>query len=143
MTPARKLVAEALGTLLLTSAVLGSGIMAQQLAHDPALALLCNTLATGAALITLLLMFGPISGAHLNPAVTVVMATTRDLSPRLAAGYIAVQIGAAIAGAVEDALAPLGVQVSSTRLQPHHVRALVRATGWEPDAAAFAGLEQP
>jgi glycerol uptake facilitator-like aquaporin len=100
MTTARKLVAEGLGTALLVAAVVGSGIMAQQLAKDPALALLCNTIATGGALVAILLMFGPISGAQLNPAVTVVMAMTRDLTPRLAAGYIAVQIAGAIAGAV-------------------------------------------
>ena len=97
---ARKLVAEGLGTALLVAAVVGSGIMAQQLAKDPAAALLCNTIATGAALVTILLMFGPISGAQLNPAVTVVMAMTRDLTPRVAAGYIAVQIAGGITGAV-------------------------------------------
>jgi glycerol uptake facilitator-like aquaporin len=97
---ARKLVAEGLGTALLVAAVVGSGIMAQQLAKDPAAALLCNTIATGGALVTILLMFGPISGAQLNPAVTVVMAMTRDLTPRVAAGYIAVQIAGGIAGAV-------------------------------------------
>ncbi len=100
VTPARKLVAEGLGTALLTAAVLGSGIMAQRLATDPALALLCNTLATGGALVAILLVFGPISGAQLNPAVTVPMALTRDLSPRLALGYIAVQCAGAILGAV-------------------------------------------
>jgi len=100
VTVARKLVAEGLGTALLVAAVVGSGIMAQQLAKDPAAALLCNTIATGGALVAILLMFGPISGAQLNPAVTVVMAMTRDLTPRMAAGYIAVQIAGAIAGAV-------------------------------------------
>ncbi len=100
MTVARKLVAEGLGTALLVAAVVGSGIMAQQLAKDPAAALLCNTIATGGALVALLLMFGPISGAQLNPAVTVVMAMTRDLTPRVAAGYIGVQIAGGIAGAV-------------------------------------------
>lgn len=100
MTIARKLVAEALGTALLVAAVVGSGIMAQQLAHDPATALLCNTIATGAALVAILLMFGPISGAHINPAVTVVLAMTRDLSPRAASGYIAAQLLGGIAGAV-------------------------------------------
>jgi glycerol uptake facilitator-like aquaporin len=100
VTAARKLVAEGLGTALLVAAVVGSGVMAQQLAHDPAAALLCNTIATGGALVAILLMFGPISGAQINPAVTVVMAMTRDLTPRLAAGYIAVQIIGAIAGAV-------------------------------------------
>jgi glycerol uptake facilitator-like aquaporin len=100
VSAARKLVAEGLGTTLLVAAVVGSGIMAQQLAKDPAAALLCNTIATGGALVALLLMFGPISGAHFNPAVTVVMATTRDLTPQLAAGYVVVQIAGAIAGAV-------------------------------------------
>ena len=100
MTASRKLVAEGLGTALLVAAVVGSGIMAQRLATDPAVALLCNTIATGGALVALLLVFGPISGAHLNPAVTVVMAATRDLTPRLAAGYVAVQSAGAIAGAV-------------------------------------------
>jgi glycerol uptake facilitator-like aquaporin len=100
VTPARKLVAEGLGTALLVAAVVGSGIMAQQLATDPAVALLCNTIATGAALLAILLVFGPISGAQLNPAVTIVMAATRDLTPRMAAGYIVVQIAGAIAGAV-------------------------------------------
>ena len=100
VTTARKLVAEGLGTALLVAAVVGSGIMAQTLAKDPAAALLCNTIATGGALVAILLMFGPVSGAQLNPAVTVVMAATRDLSPRLAAGYIIVQVAGAIAGAV-------------------------------------------
>jgi glycerol uptake facilitator-like aquaporin len=98
---ARRLVAEGLGTALLVAAVVGSGIMAQRLAHDDAaLALLANTIATGAALVALLLMFGPISGAHFNPAVTVCMAATRDLTPRMAAGYIAVQIAGGITGSV-------------------------------------------
>jgi len=100
VTTARKLVAEGLGTLLLVAAVVGSGIMAQHLAKDPAAALLCNTIATGAALVAILFMFGPVSGAQLNPAVTMVMALTRDLTPRLAARYIAVQIVGAIAGAM-------------------------------------------
>lgn len=100
VTVARKLVAEALGTALLVAAVVGSGIMAQRLAHDPALALLCNTIATGGALVAILLMFGPISGAQLNPAVTVCMAVTRDLPPAVAAGYIGVQVAGGIAGAI-------------------------------------------
>src|SRR5678815_5948801 len=100
VTSARKLVAEGIGTALLVAAVVGSGIMAQTLAKDPAVALLCNTLATGGALVAILLMFGSISGAQLNPAVTVVMAITKDLTPRLAAGYIAAQVIGAIAGAM-------------------------------------------
>jgi len=100
VTAGRKLVAEGLGTLLLVAAVVGSGIMAQQLAKDPAAALLCNTIATGGALVAILLMFGPVSGAQLNPAITLVMAMTRDLTPRMAAGYIVVQIAGGIAGAM-------------------------------------------
>jgi glycerol uptake facilitator-like aquaporin len=100
VTLARKLVAEGLGTMLLVAAVVGSGIMAQTLAGDPAVALLCNTIATGAALVAILLMFGPVSGAQLNPAVTVVMAATRDLTPRVAACYILAQVTGAILGAV-------------------------------------------
>jgi len=100
VTTARKLVAEALGTALLVAAVVGSGIMAQQLARDPALALLCNTIATGGALVAILLTFGPISGAQLNPAVTVCMAITRDLTPRLAAGYVLAQLAGGITGAI-------------------------------------------
>jgi glycerol uptake facilitator-like aquaporin len=98
VTFARKLVAEGLGTALLVAAVVGSGIMAQRLAHDPAAALLCNTIATGGALVAILLMFGPISGAQLNPAVTMVFA--RELGPRVALGYVAVQLVGGIAGAV-------------------------------------------
>lgn len=95
----RRLVAEGLGTLLLVAAVVGSGIMAQQLARDPAIALLCNTVATGGALVAILLMFGPTSGAHLNPVVTIVIAASRGLPPRLAVGYVTAQIAGAIAGA--------------------------------------------
>jgi glycerol uptake facilitator-like aquaporin len=96
----RRIVAEFLGTALLVAAVVGSGIMAQSLATDHAVALLANTLATGGALVAILLVFGPISGAHLNPAVTVVMATTKELSPQVAAGYIAAQIAGGIVGAL-------------------------------------------
>jgi glycerol uptake facilitator-like aquaporin len=99
-TPAQRLVAEALGTALLVAAVIGSGIMAQNLAADRAVALLANTLATGAALVAILLMFGPVSGAQLNPAVTVCMAITKDLPPSLAAGYVVAQICGGIAGAM-------------------------------------------
>ena len=100
VTLSRKLVAEALGTALLVMAVVGSGIMAQRLAQDPAITLLCNTLATAGALVAILLVFGPISGAQLNPAVTICMAIARDLTPAVAAGYIAVQLAGGIAGAL-------------------------------------------
>lgn len=100
MTPAKQLAAEAIGTAWLVAAVVGSGIMAQRLATDPAVALLCNTLATGGALVAILLVFGPVSGAHLNPAVTLALAATKQLTPRLAAGYIAAQIVGGVAGAI-------------------------------------------
>jgi glycerol uptake facilitator-like aquaporin len=97
---ARRCVAEALGTALLVAAVVGSGIMAQRLAQDPALALLCNTLANGGALVAILLTFGPISDAHLNPVVTIYVAATRGMTPALAAGYIGAQIAGGITGAI-------------------------------------------
>ncbi|HEY5936529.1 MAG TPA: aquaporin [Kofleriaceae bacterium] len=101
MTAARKLVAEGLGTLLLVAAVVGSGIMGVNLAGgNLAIALLANTLATAAALVTLILVFGPISGAHFNPVVTLVAALRGELAPAMAIGYATVQIAGAIAGAV-------------------------------------------
>jgi glycerol uptake facilitator-like aquaporin len=88
------------GTALLVAAVIGSGIMAQRLATDPAVALLANTIATGAALVAILLVFGPISGAHLNPAVTLSLAVMKQIAPRLAIAYVVAQILGAIAGAI-------------------------------------------
>jgi glycerol uptake facilitator-like aquaporin len=95
----RRLVAEALGTAFLLAAVVGSGIMAAKLAGgNGALALLCNTLPTGAILTVLILTFGPVSGAHFNPAVSVAFALRRELSWPEAAGYILVQIIGGIVG---------------------------------------------
>jgi glycerol uptake facilitator-like aquaporin len=95
----KRLVAEFLGTAFLLAGVVGSGIMAAKLAGgNGALALLCNTLPTGAILAVLILVFGPISGAHLNPAVSVACALRGELPWRESAGYIAVQIVGAIAG---------------------------------------------
>jgi len=94
----RRLGAEALGTAFLLMGVVGSGIMAERLTDDGALALLCNTIATGAILGVLILLFAPVSGAHINPAVTLVMALRGVLSPRLASAYVAVQIVGAVAG---------------------------------------------
>ena len=96
----RRLVAEALGTALLVATVVGSGIMAESLTKDVALALLGNTLPTGAILVVLITIFGPISGAHFNPAVTLVFALRRDLTPREALLYMTVQIAGGIAGTV-------------------------------------------
>ena len=95
----RRLAAEALGTAFLLMAVVGSGIMAQRLAGgNDALALLCNTVATGAALVVLISVFAPLSGAHFNPAVTLYFALRREIGWRDAMLYAAVQILAAIAG---------------------------------------------
>ncbi|WP_236632272.1 MIP/aquaporin family protein [Caulobacter sp. BP25] len=95
----RRLVAEGLGTALLLAVVVGSGIMGEQLAAgNTAIALLGNTLATGAALVVLIWIFGPISGAHFNPAVTLIAALRRDLSPGAALAYAAVQVGGAALG---------------------------------------------
>ena len=98
MTPARRLTAEVLGTALLVTAVVGSGIMADRLTDEIALALLANTIATGAALIALITIFAPISGAHFNPVVTLVMALRRDLPAALAIAYIAAQCAGGIMG---------------------------------------------
>jgi len=94
----RRLAAEALGTALLVATVVGSGIMAENLTKDVALALLGNTLATGAMLVVLITILGPISGAHFNPAVSLIFALKRDLMPRDALLYMAVQVGGGIAG---------------------------------------------
>ena len=94
----RRIAAEALGTALLVAAVVGSGIMAETLTKDVALALLGNTLPTGAILVVLITILGPISGAHFNPAVTLIFALKRDLSSREALSYVAAQIAGGIAG---------------------------------------------
>ena len=94
----RRLVAEALGTALLVATVVGSGIMAESLTRDVALALLGNTLPTGAILVVLIAVLGPISGAHFNPAVTLIFALKRELTPRDALLYIVVQIAGGIVG---------------------------------------------
>jgi glycerol uptake facilitator-like aquaporin len=96
---AQRAVAEWLGTAFLLAAVVGSGIMAQRLAGgNIALALLCNTLPTGAILVVLILTFGPLSGAHFNPAVSLAFALRGELPWSRAAFYIAVQVLGGIAG---------------------------------------------
>ncbi|HWM82284.1 MAG TPA: MIP/aquaporin family protein [Pseudolabrys sp.] len=96
---ARQLTAEALGTMLLLMVVIGSGIMGERLAGgNAALALLGNTLATGAILTVLIVLFGPVSGAHFNPCVTLAAAAGKTLRWPTAAGYIGVQILGALIG---------------------------------------------
>lgn len=96
----RRLAAETLGTALLVTTVVGSGIMAETLTKDVALALLCNTLPTGAILVVLITLLGPISGAQFNPAVTAVFALRRDLLAGEALLYVAAQIAGGILGTV-------------------------------------------
>ena len=132
---AQRALSEFLGTAFLLAAVVGSGIMAQRLAGgNVALALLCNTLATGAILPVIILMFGSVSGAHFNPAVSVAFALRGELSWGIAALYVAVQVVAAIAGAwIAHLMFDLPVwQVSST------VRS--GAGQWLAEAVATFGL---
>jgi glycerol uptake facilitator-like aquaporin len=95
----RRLLAEGLGSALLLAIVIGSGIMGERLAGgNVAVALLGNTLATGAGLVVLIAMFGPISGAHFNPAVTLAFVLRRQIGPFAALAYVAVQIVGAVLG---------------------------------------------
>src|SRR5271163_2249227 len=99
MTASRKYAAEAVGTAMLLIAVVGSGIMAERLAQgNIAIALLANALATGAALVALILTLGAISGAHFNPVVTLAEAAIGKLPWRHVTGYVFAQILGAFAG---------------------------------------------
>lgn len=95
---ARRLVAEALGTAVLVATVVGSGIMADRLTDDVALALLGNTVPTGAILVVLITILGPLSGAHFNPAVTAVFVARRELSAGDGLAYACAQVAGGIAG---------------------------------------------
>src|ERR1043166_2802513 len=130
----RRLVAEALGTALLVATVVGSGIMAETLATDAAVALLGNTLPTGAILVVLITMFGPVSGAHFNPAVSLVFALRREFSARDAACYVAVQIAGGIIGTMVAHLM-FGLPLLDASLK-------VRSGGaqWFAEAVAAFGL---
>jgi glycerol uptake facilitator-like aquaporin len=95
----RRLACECLGSAFLLATVIGSGIMAERLAGgNQALALLGNTLPTGAILVVLITMFGPISGAHFNPAVTAVFWLRQDIDGQIAAGYVLAQVAGALIG---------------------------------------------
>ncbi|OWO93321.1 aquaporin family protein [Rhizobium esperanzae] len=96
----RRLVAEAFGTATLVATVVGSGIMATSLTADTGLALLGNTLATGAMLVVLITVLGPVSGAHFNPAVSLVFAMSRSLPKRDFGGYVLAQTVGGVAGTI-------------------------------------------
>lgn len=100
MTLARPLAAELIGTALLTAVVFGSAMMGAQLTPDAGLGLLVSSLATGAALFVLITILGPVSGAHMNPAVTLSFALRRDIAPGVAFAFVLTQIVGAILGAV-------------------------------------------
>lgn len=94
----RKLAAEALGTGMLVATVVGSGIMGQRLTDDVALQLLCNTLPTGAILVVLITILGPVSGAHFNPAVTWAFLLRREITGGTSLAFVAAQIIGAVLG---------------------------------------------
>jgi glycerol uptake facilitator-like aquaporin len=130
----RRLVAEALGTVLLVATVVGSGIMAENLTRDVALALLGNTLATGAMLVVLISMLGPVSGAHFNPVVTLIFALRRELPPRDALLYVVVQIAGGIAGTmIAHAMFELPLLQASLKIRSGHAQ-------WLAEAVATFGL---
>src|SRR5215470_8447774 len=130
----RRLAAEALGTGILVATVVGSGIMAETLTKDVALALLCNTLPTGAILVVLITVLGPISGAHFNPAVTLVFTGKRELPVNEAVLYIVAQIAG---GAIGTMAAHLMFAYTLIDFSPK-----VRTGGaqWFAEAVAAFGL---
>src|SRR3954464_13311901 len=119
MNLARRAVAEGIGSAMLLATVVGSGIMGERLSGgNVALALLANSLATGAALVALILTFGPISGAHFNPVVALADAARGGLSWRLVPAYVGAQLAGAVIG-VATADVMFGVPVFSPS---RHVR---------------------
>lgn len=132
---ARPLVAETVGTLFLLATVVGSGIMAEQLAGgNAALALLGNTLATGAILVVLIFLFAPISGAHFNPAVTISFALRGEVDAAAACAYIGAQLAGAILGVwLAHAMFDLAILQSSVRVRSS-------AGQWLSEAVATFGL---
>ncbi len=99
-TLSRKLAAEAVGTALLVATVVGSGIMGDALSPDDGVALLANTLPTGAILVVLITLLGPISGAHFNPAVTAAFLMRREIAPPEAGAFVVAQCVGGAAGAI-------------------------------------------
>ena len=117
--PAQRLLAETLGTALLLAVVIGSGVMAERLSGGHmAIALLANTLATVGGLYALIVVFGPVSGAHFNPAVSLVMAFKRNLPWRLAGLYVVAQLLGAVLGAwLAHAMFEMEIVQFSTRVR--------------------------
>lgn len=150
---ARRLTAEALGTAFLLATVVGSGIMAETLAGgNVALALLGNTIPTGAILIVLIIMFGPISGAHFNPAVTLAFALKRQISLRDSGLYVVFQVIGGLLGVVaahvmfdvsiiqESVKARTGPAQWSAEVVATFglVSTILLTLRWRPDAVPFA-----
>jgi glycerol uptake facilitator-like aquaporin len=135
MSPQRRAASEFLGTAFLLAAVIGSGIMAQRLSGgNDALALLCNTLPTGAILTVLILIFGPVSGAHFNPAVSLAFALRGDISWPMVGTYLLAQLSGAFIGVwVAHLMFELSVWQFST-----HVR--TGSGQWLAEAVATFGL---
>jgi glycerol uptake facilitator-like aquaporin len=149
----RKLFAEALGSLLLAGVVVGSGILASRLsAGNDAVALLGNTVATGAILFVLVTALGPISGAHFNPAVTLVMALRREIGGGSAALYMLVQVAGCVLGAwLAHAMFELPIIQQATHVRAGPAQMLSEAVAtfalvftilgvsrWNPQATAAA-----
>ena len=131
---AQRLAAEAIGTAILVCAVVGSGIMADALSADDAVSLLGNTIPTGAILVVLIAILGPVSGAHLNPAVTFVFALQRTIPAAVALAYMGAQVAGGIAGTLlAQAMFDLPVFEIGTK---------VRSGGgqWIAEAVATFGL---
>ncbi|MGH7854198.1 MAG: aquaporin [Candidatus Binatia bacterium] len=120
MTLGRAAAAEAIGTALLLAIVVGSGIMGEQLAQgNAAVALLANSIATGAGLYTLIVVLGPVSGAHFNPVVSAVGVWDRRMSVRCGAVYMLAQVSGAFAGvAAAHAMFTLPIMQISARVRP-------------------------
>lgn len=130
----RRAVAEVLGTALLVATVVGSGIMAQRLTKDVALALLGNTLPTGAILVVIITILGPVSGAHFNPAVSLVFALKRELQAREAVMYVAAQIVGGVVGVmIAHAMFDLPLIEASTKIRSG-------ASQWVAEIVATFGL---
>jgi glycerol uptake facilitator-like aquaporin len=130
----RRLTAEALGTALLVATVVGSGIMAESLTKDVALALLGNTLPTGAILVVLITILGPISGAHFNPAVSLVFALKRELTARDTTLYIGSQVLGGILGTV------IAHAMFALPLLDASMKARTGGAQWFAEAVAAFGL---